>query len=270
MKTTNPNRPDPNNYQTTIVTNTRLSERYFLLEMERPPAFPDPFPGNFIHVMVPNRQRFFLRRPFSIFDCTGDRLSLLILERGEGTRLLRHAVPGSRIEFLGPLGNAFPDLPAKRVIAVAGGVGLAPLYFLAKSRSAETVTLLYGGRTRDDLFLEGVDLEGMGALLATEDASYGFPGNVVQLAGQTAGERGADALFSCGPHGMLKSVAALADRLGLPHYVSLENRMACGFGVCRSCVIRTGDGDATVNRTVCSDGPVFDAASVLWDLLPVP
>lgn len=270
MKTSNPNRPNPNNFRSTIVTNIRLSERYFLLELERPDAFPDSYPGNFIHVAVPDRHRFFLRRPFSIFDCSREKLSLLILERGEGTRLLRNSPIGSRIEFLGPLGNAFPDLPGERIVAVAGGVGLAPLYYLARSRERDRLTLVYGGRSRDDLFLDGVDLEGTGALLATEDGSHGFAGNAVELAGKIITGQGADAIFSCGPHGMLKSVAELAGRLGIAHYVSLENRMACGFGVCRSCVIQTAGPDGPVNRTVCNDGPVFDAAAILWDALPVP
>lgn len=270
MKTTNPNRPNPNNFRTTVIANTRLSERYFLLELERPDGFPDPDPGNFIHVAVPSRQRFFLRRPFSIFDCSGTTLSLLILERGAGTTLLKNARPGSRIEFLGPLGNAFPDLPGERIVAVAGGVGLAPLYYLAKTGLAARLTLVYGGRSRDDLFLDGVDLEGAGTIMATEDGSYGFAGNAVALAEKIIVERGAGAIFSCGPHGMLTSVAALADRLGISHYVSLENRMACGFGVCRSCVIQTSGAGGPVNKTVCNDGPVFDAAAILWDALPVP
>lgn len=270
MKTSNPNRPNPNNYRTTVVTNIRLSERYFLLELERPEKLPESYPGNFIHLAVPNRYRFFLRRPFSIFDCTAEKLSLLILERGEGTRLLKNVPPGSPIEFLGPLGNAFPDLPEKRVVGVAGGVGLAPLYYLARSGACEHLTLVYGGRSRDDLFLDGVDLRGTGALLATEDGSYGFAGNAVELAEKIIGERGTDVIYSCGPHAMLTSAAALADRLGIAHYVSLENRMACGFGVCRSCVIQTAGPNGLVNKTVCNDGPVFNASTIPWEKLPVP
>lgn len=270
MKKSNPNRPNPNNHHAVIAGNTRLSERYFLLEIERPDTLRESHPGNFIHVAIPNRHRFFLRRPFSIFDCTDDKLSLLILERGEGTRLLKSAAPGVQIEFLGPLGNVFPDLPGKRIVAVAGGVGLAPLYYLARSGMSDRLTLIYGGRSRDDLFLDGVDLEGTGAHLATEDGSYGFAGTVVALAEKIIGETGADAIFSCGPHGMLTSTAALADRLGIAHYVSLENRMACGFGVCRSCVIQTAGPDGPVNKTVCHDGPIFDASTVMWDVLPVP
>jgi dihydroorotate dehydrogenase electron transfer subunit len=236
----------------------------------RPDRFPESHPGNFIHVQVPNRDRFFLRRPFSIFDCTAEKLSLLILERGEGTRQLRKAPVGSQIEFLGPLGNAFPAMPDKRIVAVAGGVGLAPLYYLARTAGTAGITLIYGGRARDDLFLDSIDLEGTGALLATDDGSYGFYGSAVGLAEKIITERGGDVMFSCGPHGMLTSAARLADKLGIPHHVSLENRMACGFGVCRSCVIQTTGLNGAENKTVCHDGPVFDASAILWDKLPVP
>jgi dihydroorotate dehydrogenase electron transfer subunit len=259
------------NYVSAVVRNAGLSERYFLLELSKPETFPDSLPGNFVHVRVPGRERFFLRRPFSIFDCTGDTISLLVLERGAGTSLMRTTPEGARMEFMGPLGNSFPVVPGKRILAIAGGVGLAPLYYLARSaRSSESVKLVYGGRTRDDLFLDRIDLEAAGALLATEDGSYGFSGNVVQLAEKTAAAEDVDAVFSCGPLGMLAAAAELAVRLGVPHYVSLENRMACGFGVCRSCVIQIAGPDGAVNRTVCHDGPVFDAGTILWDRLPVP
>ena len=106
--------------------------------------------------------------------------------------------------------------------------------------------------------------------LATDDGSYGFKGNVVQLAEAVIREEPADALFSCGPTVMMKAAQKLADRLGVPHYASLENRMGCALGACRACVVPTKLDGGSPYRTVCHDGPVFDASVLEWEELPVP
>jgi dihydroorotate dehydrogenase electron transfer subunit len=270
-------RPNPGNYASHVIENARLNDRYFLLALSKPDGFPGAMPGNFLHVLVPSRERFFLRRPFSIFDCDEERITLLILEKGEGTRLMRNIPAGSKIEFIGPLGNSFPEAPGKRILAVAGGVGLAPLYFLVGTAERQgsmqnrntDLHLLYGGREKDDLFLGAIDLARWNSEFATEDGSYGFAGNVVELAEKVIAGKGADIIFSCGPHGMLVSLAEAAARWGIPHFASLENRMACGLGLCRSCVIKVKAQGGTANRTVCHDGPVFDAKMVVWSELPL-
>ena len=180
---------------------------------------------------------------------------------------------GDTIDFYGPLGTGFPRLEGRLILAIGGGVGLAPLYyygFRARGRPGNGYRLLYGARTKDDLFLDHVDLRGDGVSLATDDGSYGFEGNVVALAEAELEKEGADAVFSCGPTVMMKAVQALADRHGIDHYASLENRMACALGACRACVVPTRLGGASPYRTVCHDGPVFNGADLLWDELPTP
>jgi dihydroorotate dehydrogenase electron transfer subunit len=252
----------PGHYLSTLLEKRDLSERYFLVVMTRPPGFEDPKPGTFIHLLVPGEKRFFLRRPFSILGCDSKSISLIIVEKGLGTRVLREAPIGTDLDFIGPLGSAFPQAPRKRILAVGGGVGLAPLYFygVGGDRDAcEEYRLLYGARTKDDLFLDGFDWSLTGVDFATDDGTHGFSGNVVELAGTAVNRPGApfDAIFSCGPRSK-----------NIPHFVSLENRMACGVGACRSCVVPVKIGNGEVYRTVCKDGPVFDARTIVWEDLP--
>ena len=260
--------------ETSVIANIRLSARYFLLRLTRPREFPEPVAGQFVHVAVPaHDERFYLRRPFSIHDCTPEFLDLVIVEVGPGSNALRRAHTGDRVRFYGPLGHAYPVLRQKRILGIGGGVGLAPLYFYgfrAPGGLGANYRLLYGARTRDDLFLEHVQLERSGVSLATDDGSYGFKGNVVQLAEAVMREEPADVLFSCGPTVMMKAVQRLADKLGIPHYASLENRMGCALGACRACVVPTNLDGGSPYRTVCHDGPVFDASVLRWEELPTP
>jgi len=259
-----------------VLRNVQLSRRYFLLRVARPQGFIEPRAGQFLHVAVPQAQaagRFFLRRPFSIHDCTAEFIDLVIVEVGPGSHALRQAREGDRIDFYGPLGNAFPVQPGKRIVGIGGGVGLAPLYYYGfRSPAAlnQGYRLLYGARTRDDLFLEHIPLEHAGVKLSTDDGSYGYKGNVVELAEQELKREPADMIFSCGPTVMMRAAQSLADRLHIPHHASLENRMGCALGACRACVVPTTlDGDSHY-RTVCHDGPVFDGSVLRWKELPVP
>lgn len=264
----------PGHYLSTLLEKKDLSDRYFLMVMSRPPGFENPGPGTFIHLLVPGEKRFFLRRPFSILGCDESTISLIIVEKGLGTRVLRQVSVGTELDFIGPLGSSFPKMPGKRVLAVGGGVGLAPLYYYVAANmggDGDEYRLLYGARTKSDLFLDDFDWSVKGACgFATDDGTYGFSGNVVKLAEREIErqDRPVDVIFSCGPTPMLRALVEVASSKGIPHCVSLENRMACGVGACRSCVVPvTANGDA-VYRTVCKDGPVFDAEVIVWDDLP--
>jgi dihydroorotate dehydrogenase electron transfer subunit len=269
-----------------VTANKKLSRRYFLLTLSRPEGFPDPWPGSFIHMGVPARGRFFLRRPFSIFDCDRDQITLLLVEKGEGTWLIRRLEPGDRVDFIGPVGSGYPELPGRRIMAVTGGVGLAPLYFYRKFHRGNSVwndgpdhcRLVYGGRTEEDLFLSRIELKAPDILLATDDGSYGFRGNAAELARAEIERAPVEALFSCGPTPMLRAVATIAADHSLPHWVSLENRMGCAVGACRGCVVPVHSHHqaasppeaGTMYKTVCRNGPVFPAEEIDWDRLPEP
>jgi len=261
----------PGHYRSAVVENRTLSSRYYLLVVTRPQGMQRPEAGTFIHVEVPGAGRFFLRRPFSVLDVDDKTMSLIIVEKGEGTQILRRLEPGAKLDVIGPVGSAFPKVPGKRVLALGGGVGLAPLYYYWAHRDAsdcEAFKLLYGARNAADLFVERFDWDRSAVTFASDDGSYGFKGNVVELAARELEAYDADVIFSCGPNPMLKAAAKFAVQVGLPHFVSLENRMACALGACRSCVVLTHDDAGDRYRTVCHDGPVFDADMLVWEQLP--
>jgi dihydroorotate dehydrogenase electron transfer subunit len=265
------NTTHPQRHTVRVVENRALSRRYYLLILSRPSTFPDPGAGTFVHLMVPDQRRFFLRRPFSIMYCNDTTIALIVVEKGEGTKIMRDLPRGSEMDLIGPLGSTFPKLPGSRILALGGGVGLAPLYYYGRQRKpgdCESFRLLYGARGRDDLFVDDFKWECGRVDFASDDGSYGFAGNVVDFARREMERSPVDAIFSCGPNAMLKAAAVFARDVGLPHYVSLENRMACALGACRSCVVATRVSGAEAYRTVCNDGPVFDADQLVWDMLP--
>jgi dihydroorotate dehydrogenase electron transfer subunit len=273
------NKARPGRYTTAVIENRRLSARYYLLVLARPRGMQDPGPGTFLHVAVPGTNRFFLRRPFSILDCSDDTISMVIVEKGTGTKLMRHIEAGKQMDFIGPLGSSFPRVPGKRVLALAGGVGLGPLYYYWAKRSTddcESFRLLYGARNSEDLFLDNFAWDRDAVRFSTDDGSHGFAGSVVDSARDVMEDEKIDLVFSCGPNPMLLAAASFAQSAGLLHYVSLENRMGCALGACRACVVPTraaarveaGAEDPIVYKTVCKDGPVFEAGAIVWDKLP--
>jgi dihydroorotate dehydrogenase electron transfer subunit len=262
----------PGRFTAAVLENTDLSRRYFLFVLERPAGFASPAPGAFIHLLPPEPGRFFMRRPFSVLDCDETTLSLLIVEKGAGTAYLRSLPQRTKVDFIGPLGSSFPNLPGRRVLAIGGGVGLAPLYLyrsaLDASRRGE-YRLLYGARTKEDLFIDRFGWRFTDVGFATDDGSHGFAGSVVDLAAREMELSPYDAIFSCGPMPMIAAAERLAKAKGIQHFVSLENRMGCGMGACRSCVVTVREAGAEKYKTVCHDGPVFDASDLVWDKLPV-
>jgi len=212
-----------------------------------------------------------MRRPFSVLDWDESTVSLLIVEKGAGTAYLRSLPEGVAVDFIGPLGNSFPRLPGKRVLAIGGGVGLAPLYLYRSALDGSMCgeyRLLYGARTREDLFIDRFQWRFSDVGFATDDGSHGFAGSVVDLAAREMETSSYDAIFSCGPMPMIVAAEKLAKAKGIRHFVSLENRMGCGMGACRSCVVTAKDAGVEKYKTVCHDGPVFDADDLVWDKLP--
>jgi dihydroorotate dehydrogenase electron transfer subunit len=209
-----------------------------------------------------------LPRPMAVYRARtvdgGAELEILYRRVGRGTRLLAETRPGQALRVVGPLGRAFPlPAPGERAVLVAGGTGIASVYELA-ARSAPAATVLLGARTASDLMGQrdfaalGVELR-----LATEDGSHGTRGLVTDLLESALA--GPARVYACGPKPMLEAVARIAAARGRPCVVSLENRMACGFGVCLGCAAPLAAGGYAL---VCRDGPAFDAAAIAWAGLP--
>lgn len=192
---------------------------------------------------------------------------------GRGTTLLAELRPGSALGVVGPLGNGFP-VPQGRPLLVGGGTGIASLYQLARDTvAARDGRVLLGGRTSADVpGLDDFRALGLGAglELATDDGSEGRHGLVTDLLEPKPG----DEIFACGPTAMMRCVSEIAQAAAVPCWVSLENTMACGFGICLGCGValrEAGDSSAATGRSfryVCTDGPVFDALSLDWQALP--
>jgi dihydroorotate dehydrogenase electron transfer subunit len=206
-----------------------------------------------------------LARPMSLLT-GGDRPSMLIKVVGEGTARLAQAQSGDRFDLLAPLGRPFaPCPPDRRPVLVAGGVGVAPLLFLARKLAAAGVRplALYGGRSAADLPL-AAELAAMSELrVATEDGSRGAAGRVTVLLAEVLAELGGAPakVYTCGPDAMMAAVAALCAAASVPCEVSLETPMACGYGVCLGCPVPRREGGYLY---ACTEGPCIDAAAIDW------
>ena len=257
-----------------VVENIDLSPRIFLLKLT--PADGSPMgetkPGQFVEVRVDGEPKVFLRRPISInyVDRDANQLWLLIQRAGNGTNHLALAKEGDIINIIYPLGNGFTIDRQGKYLLIGGGVGIAPLLELGKVLKANgsDVTFLLGGRTADDLVLMDEFLKVGKMLVTTEDDSTidGIDcqkGFVTMHTGLKSGDY--DNIRVCGPGPMMKAVAktvASWPENEKPNFceVSLENKMACGLGVCLCCVENTKDG----HKCVCSEGPVFDIKDLNW------
>jgi dihydroorotate dehydrogenase electron transfer subunit len=272
-----------------VVTNALLpGKRHHYAVVEVPDDFPVPRPGQFVMaVPAPCPPGLLLRRPMSVARAwrEGGRrfLGILYTVSGQGTRELARARGAWSV--LGPLGNAFPPTAGPHVL-VAGGRGVAPLVRLAEECAArgEPVIFLNGARTAAELVTPAElgarePAAGSIALECTEDGSTGRRGRVLDLLAvpvvRSAIREPGAAFYGCGPHGLLAAVGEAARPLGAPAWVALEARMACGTGICRSCVVPRAPGSpvpaGASNRSfvlACLDGPVVDAAAIDWENAP--
>jgi dihydroorotate dehydrogenase electron transfer subunit len=222
-----------------------------------------------------------LRRPFGIFDVgtytpgyagAASQPSFEMLYRvvGKGTAMLATLHETDQLDILGPLGTGFDLGPAgEEKLIVGGGVGLAPLYLLAKELVKQSpVRLFAGGRTRDDILcITEFERLGVECYVATEDGSLGESGLVTEaLVRRLDALQTSSTLFACGPHGMLNAVAQIAEKRGIPCQVSLEGYMACGVGACLGCVTpgHSHSVETPDYRCVCTEGPVFPANELGW------
>lgn len=219
-------------------------------------------PGQFVHIKCGDDM--LLRRPISICDAGDDTLRLMIEDVGTGSHWLVSRKPGDVLDILGPLGKTPFKLPPPSdtpILLIGGGLGTAPLLMLGK-RAKVPVDVVLGFRTEGLIILEKDFSESCRLLhVCTDDGSYGHHGTVTKFAEQRAARTGYQAVYACGPIPMLRAVAELGNRIGLPTYVSLEARMCCGVGSCLGCAVKTKD-DRYVH--VCKEGPVFDAKEVAW------
>lgn len=239
----------------------------------RAPGWPGFVPGQFV-MLSPGalgaapRSDPLLPRPMAVFrELAGPAIEVLYKRTGRGTRLLAEARSGERVRLVGPLGCGFAPPPGDgAAVLVAGGTGIASVFELARSLAgARPVQVLLGARSAGDLMAE-TDFAALDVALeiATEDGTRGARGLVTQLL-EARLEAPVAVVYACGPTPMMQRSAEIAAARGVPCFASLENHMACGFGVCLGCAAPRSAGGYVL---VCRDGPVFDAAEIAWAELP--
>jgi dihydroorotate dehydrogenase electron transfer subunit len=246
-------------------------------------------PGQFVMLRLHGWNDPLIGRPFALYDvhtdtATGeDRwLDIVYLVKGKFTQHLATQRPGETLDIWGPLGNGFLPQATEHLIMVAGGIGQTPMLALAQEMlgrkqygrprrqvaPAQRVTLCYGARSAayfaglDSFSQLGVELQ-----LSTDDGSRGHAGLVTDLLRETlATSHGAPRVVCCGPERMMEAVAHVCQAAGVPCEVSLETPMACGIGICYTCVamVRDADGGWDYKRT-CVEGPVFPAEKIVWE-----
>ena len=240
----------------------------FSLCLKEPWIANNAVPGQFVHVRISPGLYPLLRRPFSIAETMPKRgeFRLLIRAVGEGTRCLQKIQAGQSLDCLGPLGSGFIPQRTSSVL-VAGGIGVAPLIFLAQSLACEkhAVSLYYGTASVEDRVPLHLWLpDSVEQIDVTEDGSAGLTGRVTQVLQRDVQEKSKPgALFACGPAPMLRELVTLNAAWDIPMQISLEERMACGTGACQGCVVEIEGDEETEFLRVCREGPVFDARKVV-------
>ncbi len=246
----------------TVKENRFLNDDIFLLVLHSP-DLPEIKAGQFVNVKVENSTSVFLRRPVSVHDIQPEKglLWLMVKIAGAGTAKLSLLKPGEKLNLILPLGNCFTQPDSGRCLLIGGGVGIAPLLFLAKDLKAKVLetVILIGARSQKDIILKKEFEKYATVYFTTEDGSYGEKGYPTQ---HPILKEHFDYLFCCGPSPMMKAVAQYAYAKNIHCEVSLENMMACGIGACLCCVSDTKQG----HKCVCTEGPVFNINDLKWQI----
>jgi dihydroorotate dehydrogenase electron transfer subunit len=230
-----------------------------LLWLEAPGIASQAKPGQFVMVRCGDEHP--LRRPLSIHQREDDRIALLFNVVGGGTQWLSQRASGDKLDLLGPLGNGFTILPtSQNLLLVAGGIGIAPLVFLAEEavKLGLSPALLYGAPTSTQLYPHLPKIE---LVTATEDGSQGKKGMITDVLPDFI--KDSNQIFACGPLAMYQTMAKMSELKTKSVQISLEVRMGCGLGVCYGCTVKTKNG----LKQVCQDGPIFELNDIFWEEL---
>jgi len=272
----------------TILQNERIAQSTYKVRFEAPAIARRITPGQFVMLRIAGCDDPLLGRPLALYDTVlspaGEPIGLDIvyLVLGKMTARLSTMRPGQELDVWGPLGNGFPISTAKHLLLVAGGIGQTPFPAVAQEAlgkrvygepnrtapRAERVTLLYGARSAD--YLAGIDdfqRIGIDLQISTDDGSRGHKGFVTDLLKRELSQPSPSLqILCCGPELMMERVSAISIATGVPCLVSLETPMACGIGICFSCVakVRVAVGGWDYKRT-CVEGPVFEAEKIEWE-----
>lgn len=237
-----------------------LNSSFFKLKLKSKKTLPEINPGQFVEVQVNSDSKVLLRRPISINDVDSqtNEISLIIQTVGQGTKELAKINEGEEINLVYPLGNGF-NIEGENPLLVGGGVGIAPLLYLAKNFHAKGIKpkVLLGFRSQEQM----IDLKEYekyaDVYISTQDGSVGSKGLVTENEIFT---QSYDTIYTCGPTPMMKAISDYSLKNNIKCYASLENKMACGIGACLCCVQNTTKG----HKCTCTEGPVFNVKDIIW------
>lgn len=245
-----------------VIEVKALNSTNFLIVIKSENDLPEIHPGQFVSVEIKNTHEVFLRRPFSIFDVdySKNTISLIVKILGKGSKKITEIEQGETLNIIYPLGKGFtyPET-TDNILLIGGGSGVVPMLFLAKKSGIKNANIILGAKTKQDHIDVKEYSKYANLYFATEDGSLGEKGYVTnhtlfqQLSNFTK-------IYACGPDIMMKTIAKEAQKAGVFCEVSLENLMACGFGVCLCCIEPTEKG----NLRVCTEGPVFNINDLKW------
>lgn len=259
-----------------IISNKHIKDKYFVCVVKAAEIAKTASPGQFIEVKVDSSFDPLLRRPLGVHGVYGENIEIMYEAIGPATKILSQRKNGEYLDIIGPLGNGFDYEPQvasrKSQVLIAGGMGVAPLFFLAgrltdkiTRDSGSKILVLIGARTKKQILCEKEFKElDCDVKIATDDGSRGFRGRVTDLLKDLLRTRGQDPgvkVFACGPRPMLKEISRVSKENRIPAQISLEEHMSCGIGACMGCVVQTRNG----YKRVCKEGPVFEARDIVWD-----
>lgn len=250
----------------TVVSQEKLAEGIYDLRIQAAPIAQEAVQGQFLSLYSSDGTRM-LPRPISLCGIDREKGELRMVYRvaGAGTEEFSHLKAGDSIDVLGPLGNGFAPEAGQNAFLIGGGIGIPPMLELARVMSSMEGTKVCAvlGYRDSRMFLKE-EFEAYGSVyVATEDGSAGTKGNVLNAIRENGLK--ADVIYACGPTPMLRALKAYAAEEGIPCYVSLEEKMACGVGACLACVCQSKDVDhhsQVHNKRICKDGPVFLAEEI--------
>ena len=263
-----------------ILANDEVAHQTYKLKFACPEIAARIIPGQFLMLKLSGTDDPLIGRPLAMYNIVddGEAIEVVYVVLGNLTTRLAKSKIGTPLDVWGPLGNGFAPQQVDHLVMVAGGIGHTPMLAVAKEhlgvagfagqeqkRFAEKVTFCYGARNKEQLAgVEDFQRVGVDVRLATDDGSAGHAGLVTDLLPDLFAAGNAR-VVCCGPEPMMEAVAALTAAAGVPCEVSLETPMACGIGICFTCVTRVRDAqDEWDYKRTCVDGPVFDARSIVW------
>lgn len=247
-----------------IISSKEVMPEIFLMWLEVPDIASEAKPGQFVMVKCGSDNEMLLRRPLSIHQKDDGKIAVLFRVSGKGTDWLSERGKDDTLSIIGPLGNGF-DISSRsqNLLLVAGGMGIAPLVFLAQEAVSRNynVTLLCGAASKNELYPKNMLPSQVRYLPATDDGLTGRQGFITDLLPAYIDRT--DQVFACGPLPMYRTLIDKKNELlkRKPTQLSLEMRLACGHGVCYGCTVSTRRG----LKQVCQDGPVFDIKDVILD-----